>query len=85
MGGAKTISYRDFVKRGTIIIPGKFVTHLHIQNAPLRGAVMSERSDADCAFQMHNGVKNKRRFILQHCKPLKNKNGTFYIIAGIND
>ena len=41
-------------------IGGLPFTPLHIQNAP-SGAVMSERGDADCTFEMCNGVN--RRFI----------------------
>ena len=33
------------------------VLHLCTFQTPPSGAVMSERGDADCAFQMHNGVK----------------------------
>ena len=50
------LNYNINNNKFTFHILSKIITPFLIQNA-LKGAVISEKGDADCAFSMRNGVK----------------------------
>ena len=57
-----TLTHIKFDDKSNIECATEEELHLCTFKTPTKWAVMSERGDADCAFEMHNGVKKGSRF-----------------------